>query len=377
MNFKNSTTNPPSVKWIRILVFLMILWLAKDFFETLLLPGFGSKVEMRPITQVQGGLGDDERATINIFKAVSPSVVFITNKRLKRNFFSMTVTEVPQGAGSGLIWDELGHIVTNFHVVYNAHEIEVKLHDGQKFDAVLVGADPDHDLAVLRIPIRNLNIKPIMIAASKDLEVGQKVLAIGNPFGLDTTLTAGVIGALGRTIRSMTNRYIHDVIQTDAAINPGNSGGPLLDSFGRLIGINTAIISPSGSNAGIGFAVPSDTVNLVVMQLINQGKVARPGLGISIVPDRFVAQWGMEGAAILQTSKGSAAEKAGLRGIVRFSNGEIEIGDVIIKCDGYTIKKSSDLIKALDRHRVGDEVEIVLLREGNQVIIKVMLQEIS
>lgn len=377
MNFKNSTTNPESVKWIRILVFLMILWLAKDFWEFLPLPGSRSKVEMRPITQVQGGLGADERATINIFKTVSPSVVFITNKRFKRNFFSSTVTEVPQGAGSGLIWDEKGHIVTNYHVVYNAHEIEVKLHDGQKFDAVVVGADPDHDLAVLRIPISNLNIKPIMIAPSNNLEVGQKVLAIGNPFGLDTTLTTGVIGALGRTIQSMTNRYIHDVIQTDAAINPGNSGGPLLDSFGRLIGVNTAIMSPSGSSAGIGFAVPSDTVNLIVMQLINEGKVARPGLGISIVPDRFVAQWGMEGAAILQTSKGSSAEKAGLRGIVRLSNGEIVIGDVIIKCDEYAIKKSSDLIKALDRHKVGDEVEILLLREGNQVLTKVMLQEIS
>ncbi len=374
MKYKNSTANPKVIKWIRIFIVLMVLWLVKEFYEVSII---GSKVEMRPITPIQGSLGEDERATIEIFKTVSPSVVFITNKRLRKDFFSLIVTEVPQGAGSGFLWDEKGHIVTNFHVIYNAHEIEVKLNDGKIYDASVVGVDPDHDLAVLRIPFRNLDVSPLMIGNSKNLEVGQKVLAIGNPFGLDTTLTTGVIGALGRTIQSMTNRYIHDVIQTDAAINPGNSGGPLLDSFGRLIGVNTAIMSPSGSNAGIGFAVPSDTVNRVVAQLINDGKVARPGLGISIIPDRFMAEWKMEGAAILQANRGGAAEKAGLRGIVKLPNGEIEIGDVIIKCDGYPVKKSSDLIKALDRHKVGDEIEIVFLRDGDQIITKVMLQELG
>ncbi len=377
MSLQNSTTNPEFIKWFRIFIVLMVVWLAKEFYEVLPLPSLRSKAVMRPITTPQGSLGEDERSTIKVFKMVSPSVVFITNKRLRRGFFSLNVTEVPQGAGSGFLWDEKGHIVTNFHVIYNAHEIEVKLYDGRKFDAVLVGADPDHDLAVLRIPIRNMNIKPVMIASSQNLEVGQKVLAIGNPFGLDTTLTTGVIGALGRTIQSMTNRYIHDVIQTDAAINPGNSGGPLLDSFGRLIGVNTSIMSPSGSSAGIGFAVPSNTVNRVIMQLINKGEIARPGLGISLVPDRFLSQWGMEGAAILKTSKASAAEKAGLEGIAKLPNGEIEIGDIIVKCGGYPVKKNSDLIKALDHFKVGDEVEIVFLRDGTEMLTRSILQKVS
>lgn len=374
MNYRNLTTNPRSVFLIRLLIILIIVWVAADLYG--ILP-FRTKIEMRAVTPSQGDLGADERSTIDVFKSVSPSVVFITNKRLQRDFFSLNVTEVPQGAGSGFLWDNRGHIVTNFHVIYEAHGIEVALPDGRRFDAEVVGANPDHDLAVLRIPIRNLDIKPVMIGSSKNLEVGQKVLAIGNPFGLDSTLTTGIISALGRTIQSMTKRYIHNVIQTDAAINPGNSGGPLLDSFGRLIGVNTSIISPSGANAGIGFAVPVDTVNRIVTQLINQGKVARPGLGISLVPDRYMAQWGMEGAAILEVNEGGSADAVGLKGITRFPNGEVEIGDVIIECAGYPVEKSSDLIKALDRHQVGDEIDIVFIRDSNEMQAKVILQEIG
>lgn len=377
MKYQNPGTNNKVVKWIRLLMLLMIFWVVADLYGLLPLPKIRSRVDMRPVTQPQSNLGADERSTIDAFKAVSPSVVYITNKRLKRDFFSLTVMEVPQGSGSGFLWDEQGHIVTNFHVIYNAHEIEVRLQDGRSYDARIVGSDPDHDLAVLRISAINFNANPILIGSSKNLEVGQKVLAIGNPFGLNSTLTTGIISALGRTIQSISNRYIHDVIQTDAAINPGNSGGPLLDSFGRLIGVNTAIISPSGSSAGIGFAVPIDTVNRIVTQLINHGEIARPGLGISLVPDRFMAQWGIEGVAIMQVSKGGAAENAGLREITRLADGQIEIGDIIIECDGYPVNKGSDLIKALDRHKVGDEIELVIVRDGSKIVTKIMLQEVS
>jgi S1-C subfamily serine protease len=374
MDYRDLSRKPNSVFWVRLLIILIIVWVVADLYG--ILP-FRPKVEMRAVTPSQGNLGADELSTIDVFKSVSPSVVFITNKRLQRGFFSLGVTEVPQGAGSGFLWDDRGHIVTNFHVIYEAHGIEVALQDGRRFDANIVGADPDHDLAVLRVPVGRFNIKPTMIGSSKNLEVGQKVLAIGNPFGLDSTLTTGIISALGRTIQSMTKRYIHNVIQTDAAINPGNSGGPLLDSFGRVIGVNTSIISPSGSSAGIGFAVPVDTVNRIVTQLINKGEVSRPGLGVSLVPNRYMVQWGMEGAAILQVDKGSSAGAAGLKGITKFPNGEIEIGDVIIECAGYPVKKNSDLIKALDRHQVGDEIEIVFTRKSNKMQIKVILQEVS
>ncbi|HJP17507.1 MAG TPA: trypsin-like peptidase domain-containing protein [Nitrospinota bacterium] len=374
MDYRDLSRKPNSVFWVRLLIILIIVWVVADLYG--ILP-FRPKVEMRAVTPSQGNLGADELSTIDVFKSVSPSVVFITNKRLQRGFFSLGVTEVPQGAGSGFLWDDRGHIVTNFHVIYEAHGIEVALQDGRRFDANIVGADPDHDLAVLRVPVGRFNIKPTMIGSSKNLEVGQKVLAIGNPFGLDSTLTTGIISALGRTIQSMTKRYIHNVIQTDAAINPGNSGGPLLDSFGRVIGVNTSIISPSGSSVGIGFAVPVDTVNRIVTQLINKGEVSRPGLGVSLVPNRYMVQWGMEGAAILQVDKGSSAGAAGLKGITKFPNGEIEIGDVIIECAGYPVKKNSDLIKALDRHQVGDEIEIVFTRKSNKMQIKVILQEVS
>jgi len=374
MDYRDLSRKPNSVFWVRLLIILIIVWVVADLYG--ILP-FRSTVEMRAVTPSQGNLGADERSTIDVFKSVSPSVVFITNKRLQRSFFSLGVTEVPQGAGSGFLWDDRGHIVTNFHVIYEAHGIEVALQDGRRFSADIVGADPDHDLAVLRVPVGRFKIKPTMIGSSKNLEVGQKVLAIGNPFGLDSTLTTGIISALGRTIQSMTKRYIHNVIQTDAAINPGNSGGPLLDSFGRVIGVNTSIVSPSGSSAGIGFAVPVDTVNRIVTQLINQGEVSRPGLGVSLVPNRYMVQWGIEGAAILQVNKGSSAGTAGLKGITKFPNGEIEIGDVIIECAGYPVKKNSDLIKALDRHQVGDEIEIVFTRNNNKMQTKVILQEVS
>ena len=373
----SSFTNPKMVKLARILIIIVIVWIVADFFGIKPTSFFQQKIGMRPVTQPIGDLGADERASIEVFERASPSVTYITNKRLQRDYFSFNVMEVPQGTGSGFLWDNKGHIVTNFHVVYEADEIEVRLQDGKSYDADVVGADPDHDLVVLQINATNLNISPVMIGSSKDLLVGQKVLAIGNPFGLDSTLTTGVISALGRTIQSMTKRYIHDVIQTDAAINPGNSGGPLLDSFGRLIGVNTAIISPSGTYSGVGFAVPVDTVNRIVTKLINHGKVGRPGFGISLIPEHIMSRTGIEGVGILEVFKGSSAAVAGLREVKHLSNGRIEMGDIIIEVDGSHVKNSTDLVRILDRHEVGDEVDIVIIRKNVKKSVRIIIQSVN
>ncbi len=373
----SSFTKPKMVKLARVLIIIVIVWIVADFFGIKPTSFFQPKVGMRQVTQPMGDLGADERASIEVFERVSPSVAYITNKRLQRDYFSFNVMEIPQGTGSGFLWDNKGHIVTNFHVVYEADEIEVRLRDGKSYDADIVGADPDHDLVVLQINATNLNFPPVMIGSSNDLRVGQKVLAIGNPFGLDSTLTTGVISALGRTIQSMTKRYIHDVIQTDAAINPGNSGGPLLDSFGRLIGVNTAIISPSGTYSGVGFAVPVDTVNRVVTKLINHGKVGRPGFGISLIPEHIMSRIGIEGVGILEVFKGSSAEEAGLREVKRLPNGQIEMGDIIIEVDGSKIREGSDLVKSLDRHEVGEEVDIIIIRENIKKSMRIVIQSVN
>lgn len=373
----SSFTNPKMVKLARVLIIIVIVWIVADFLGIKPARLLRPEVGMRPVTQPEGDLGADERANIEVFEQASPSVTYITNKRFQRDYFSFNVMEIPQGTGSGFLWDSKGHVVTNFHVIYEADEIEVKLMDGKIYDATIVGADPDHDLAVLQINPTNLNISPLMIGSSSDLRVGQKVLAIGNPFGLDSTLTTGVISALGRTIQSMTKRYIHDVVQTDAAINPGNSGGPLLDSFGRLIGVNTAIISPSGTYSGVGFAVPVDTVNRVVTKLINHEKVGRPGFGISLIPEHIMSRIGIEGVGILDVFKGSSAEEAGLREVKRLPNGRIEMGDIIIEVDGAQIRKSSDLISILDRHEVGDEVDIVIIRKNVKKSVRIVIQSVN
>ncbi|MFQ5687387.1 MAG: S1C family serine protease [Candidatus Scalindua sp.] len=372
-----SFTNPKLVKLARILIIIVIVWIVADFLGIKPSRFMQSKVGMRPVTQPIGDLGADEKANMEVFERVSPSVNFITNKKLQRDFFSFNIMEIPQGTGSGFLWDNKGHIVTNFHVIYKADEIEVRMQNGKSYDSTIVGADPDHDLAVLQIDASSLNVPPVMIGNSSDLRVGQKVLAIGNPFGLDSTLTTGIISALGRTIQSMTKRYIHDVIQTDAAINPGNSGGPLLDSFGRLIGVNTAIIGPSGTYSGVGFAVPVDTVNRVVTKLINYGKVGRPGFGISLIPEHIMSRLGIEGVGILEIYRGSSAEEAGLRAVRSLPDGRIEMGDIIIECDGSQVKKESDLIRILDRHEVGDEVDIVIIRSGVKKSVRIAIQSIN
>jgi S1-C subfamily serine protease len=314
---------------------------------------------------------------MTVFERTAKSVVFIANTAIQRDFWSLDIMEVPQGAGSGVIWNKQGHIVTNFHVIYGASSIRVTLADRSEHQAKLVGADPDHDLAVLQIQAPESVMEPLAVGTSHDLRVGQKVLAIGNPFGLDHTLTTGVVSALGRTIKSMTNRTIEGVIQTDAAINPGNSGGPLLDSSGRLIGVNTQIVSPSGAYAGIGFAVPVDTVNRIVPELIKHGKLIRPGLGVSLVPDSIAKRWGVKGLIIGKVSRGGSADRAGLRGARETVTGRVELGDILVAVDGRPVEKVDDLLDVMENHKVGDRVKVDVIRNNKQQSIDVTLQAVN
>jgi len=255
----------------------------------------------------------EEEATIKLFEESAPSVVFITTSTVRQDYWNRNVTEIPAGNGSGFIWDDQGHIVTNYHVIEKADRAQVTLADQSTWDAELIGIEPNKDLAILKIDAPADKLKPIPLGSSHDLRVGQSVFAIGNPFGLDQTLTTGVISALGREIESIGGRPIRDVIQTDAAINPGNSGGPLIDSNGRLIGVNTMIYSPSGASAGIGFSIPVDEVNWVVPDIIEFGEVRRPILGINLVAEQHTQRLKMEGALILDIVPGSPAERYGLQ----------------------------------------------------------------
>jgi len=324
----------------------------------------------------RGALNAEERATIALFRQASPSVVYITTLARQRDLFSLNIAEIPQGSGSGFIWDQEGHVITNFHVIQGASSAKVTLADHSTEEAQLVGAAPDHDLAVLYIKVPKNQLRPLAIGTSADLEVGQSVFAIGNPFGLDQTLTTGIISALGREINATTGRTIAGVIQTDAAINPGNSGGPLLDSAGRLIGVNTAIFSPSGSNSGIGFAVPVDTVNRIVPQLIRQGTITRAGLGVRIGDDRVSRRLNLSGVLIIEVDKGSAAEAAGLRSTRIDAKGAGKLGDVIVAVDGERIETSSDLFNAMEKRTVGETVKVTVLRGETRLSIPVTLQAV-
>lgn len=322
-------------------------------------------------------LGRDELATIGVFERASPSVAFIVNRAIRRDFFSLNPIEVPQGSGSGVVWDESGHLVTNFHVVYRADAIMVALNENQDYEAHVVGVDPDHDLAVLRIRAPKDKLVPLPIGSAHELRVGQKVLAIGNPFGLDHTLTTGIVSAIGRTIKSMTGRTIEGVVQTDAAINPGNSGGPLLDSSGRLIGINTQIVSPSGAFSGIGFAVPVDMVNRIVPQLITHGKVIRAGIGVSVVSDTITARWGVQGVVIRSVTPGGPADRAGLKGLRSVSGRQISLGDIVTAIDGEAVRTVDDLLTITDRHKVGDRVKVEVERDGASRTVTLTLQPVG
>jgi S1-C subfamily serine protease len=343
---------------------LMYWWLAR--------PGPLLDPNARPREVVaRGDLAADEKATIDLFKAASPSVVHITTLQVDR--FTFDAEGVPAGTGSGFLWDEQGHVVTNAHVLQNAGAAKVTLSDGTTFDARLTGAALDFDLAVLKIEPAGRKLPALGIGTSKDLAVGQKVFAIGNPFGLDQTLTTGVISALGRRIKSLTNQFIDDVIQTDAAINPGNSGGPLLDSAGRLIGVNTQIVSPSGAYAGIGFAIPVDTVNRVVPELIRNGRIVRPILGIELASDATARQWGVtSGVVVVNVARGGPADRAGLLPLRRLPSGRLA-GDVITAIDGQPIRNQADFFQALGKKKVGDVVRLSVRRQREELELEATL----
>jgi S1-C subfamily serine protease len=331
------------------------------------------QAQTRAITP-RGAFAADENANIAIFKNVSPSVVNITTLANQRNLFSLDVFQVPSGTGSGFVWDEGGLIVTNFHVIQGASAARVTLSDQSEWTASLVGAFPDRDLAVLRIQAPRERLKPIAVGSSHDLVVGQRVYAVGNPFGLDHTLTVGIISALNREIQSVNQRTIRGVIQTDAAINPGNSGGPLLDSAGRLIGVNTAIYSPSGASAGIGFAIPVDEVNRIVPRLIRDGKITRPTFGIQAAsPQVHTALRLPRGIAVVGVAARSPAEAAGIRPYRRGQKGEIIAGDVIVAMDDKLITRVDDFLDVLERRNAGDTIVVTVLRGGTTVELPVKL----
>ena len=325
----------------------------------------------------RGAFLPHEQALMDLFEQARVSVVFITTEARVVDVWTRNAFSIPRGTGSGFVWDERGHVVTNRHVVSGASAARVRLSDGRDADAKLIGVSPAHDLAVLRIDVANLP-RSLQIGSSHDLRVGQTALAIGNPFGLDWTLTTGIVSALDRSLPTEDGRgLIEHVIQTDAAINPGNSGGPLLDSAGRLIGVNTMIYSPSGASAGVGFAVPVDTVNRVVPQLIGTGKYVRPTLGIQVderLNQLVTERLRVKGVAVLRVTPGSAAEAAGIRGARVEDNGAIVPGDIILEIDGTAVDSVARLLGRLDERRVGEAVRITILRDGQKREVTLTLQ---
>ncbi len=308
-------------------------------------------------------LTNDESNNMAIFKAAGPSVVFVTNTQLRRQRFSRNVLEIPRGSGTGFVWHESGLIVTNYHVVHGANKITITLGSGADYEATVVGSAPEKDIALLRIDAPDEELVAIPLGDSAGLSVGRKVLAIGNPFALDTSLSVGVVSALGREIKSVNNRTIKNVIQTDAAINPGNSGGPLLNSMGKLIGVNAAIYSPSGASAGIGFAIPVNTLKIIIPQLIKHGKLYRPVLGIETLTDYWTKRLRVKGIAILSVKSGFPAEQAGMIGVREDRRGKIHLGDVIIAIDGESVSNEDTLLSVLEKFEPGDTVKVTTLRE--------------
>src|SRR5438874_717203 len=341
---------------------------------------FGSAAVASPAAPVADpSLASDEQNNIEVYKAVSPGVVYIQSTTTVRDFFGL-FSEAREGAGSGSIIDEQGDILTNYHVIADAQKLTVSLGGSRNYPARVVGRDPDTDLAVIRLidkPTEAITIVPM--GDSDKLSVGQKVLAIGNPFGLDRTLTTGVISGLERPIRAQNNRQIEGAIQTDASINPGNSGGPLLDSHGRMIGINSQILSPSGASAGVGFAIPVSIAKRIIPQLIRSGEVRRPKLGIiprDVAPlANQVRMPVSDGVLILQVQPAGGAANAGLRGTVQTEDGDIEFGDIIVGIEGEKVKNNDDLFRILDKHQVGDTVNVEVVRNGRHLTVPVRLTE--
>ncbi len=330
-----------------------------------------------PTLSTRTDLRAEELETIQMFQRLSASVVFVTSIAQRRDFFTMRVGEYEAGSGSGFVWDTNGHIVTNYHVVAGANAgIKVTMADQSVLDAEIVGTAPEKDLAVLRVSYNAPQLSPLPLGRSDDLLVGQSVLAIGNPFGLDQTLTTGIISALGRTIPSADNDSeadIHDVIQTDAAINPGNSGGPLLDSSGRLIGVNTAIASPSGAYAGVGFAIPADTVSWVVPDLIQYGRVQRPGLGFTPWGITANRQLNFAGVMVQSVDPDGPAAQADLRPTYRNERGRIVFGDIVTAIDGQRITTPGDLLLILEEHAIGETVVVTYVRDRRSFDTRIRL----
>lgn len=362
-----------------------LLWVTLAIMSVLLLERFMPAIEAvfaprgaaQRLVSARGDLAADEKATIELFEKSKDSVVFISTRQQVMDFWTRNVHSVPRGTGSGFVWDEAGHVVTNFHVVKGASEAWVKLSDGRDYRAGLVGVSPQHDIAVLKIGVGFNRPQPVPIGTSGDLKVGQKVFAIGNPFGLDWTLTNGIVSALDRSFDGENNIVIEHLIQTDAAINPGNSGGPLLDSAGRLIGINTAIYSPSGASAGIGFAVPVDTVIRVVPQIIRNGKYISPSLGIEVneaINQRLTTLLQVQGVFILRVNPNTPAQIAGLRSTTVLRDGRIIAGDVIVAVSGKSVDSVAKLQAKLDDYKIGDTVRLTVLRDNKKLEMDIALQ---
>jgi S1-C subfamily serine protease len=364
----------PSV-WPLLLLAVLLAAVVWRFWPWEHSSGLNPNAAPRPVT-ARGDLAEDEKATIDLYKKTAPSVVHVT--RIKEGLdYSDNLVQVQSGLGSGFVWDRDGHIVTNNHVVEGAAALQVILADHSKWSGQVVGTDARADVAVLKIDAPQSQLHPILVGTSHDLKVGQKAYAIGNPFGLDQTLTTGIISALDRDVPSQNGTTIKGAIQTNAAINPGNSGGPLLDSAGRLIGITTAIYSPSGASAGVGFAIPIDTVNHTVTELIRHGRVPRPGLGIVPASDQISETFGVEdGVLIRHVLPDSAAFKAGLRPVRRISGQYYRRGDIILAIDGKPVHNMTDLFSALEPHKVGDKVTVKVRRDNEEVNVPVTLEPI-
>jgi len=336
----------------------------------------GLAAEEPHVAAPRGDLPPDEQATVDLFLRTCDSVAYIEPLETVNSPYTLGVHQQPAGTGSGFVWDTAGHIVTNFHVVQGSTGALVTLHDGTQYEAQRLVTYPDKDVAVLTIEAAPDKLHPIVVGSSHDLQVGQKAFAIGNPYGLDYSLSHGIISALDREMDGVGGRRITGVIQTDSAINPGNSGGPLLDSAGRLIGMNTMIFSESGGSAGLGFAVPVDEINRVVTQLIQHGKVVQPGLGIKVGATAYARRIGVDGLPIEDVMPGSTAERAGLRGYSRRGNRRL-LGDIILAVDGKPVSNWDDLVDAVETLEIGRTVSVRILREGKELDVPVVLQQVT
>ncbi len=336
-------------------------------------PGLVALLGTVPARGQESRFLEDESNTIEVVRRTKNSVVFVTNIQLVKESFFSSEEAVPRGSGSGFVWDDRGHIVTNFHVIEDGDIFNVALPGGEQRRARLVGREPNKDIAVLKVEGDLAGLFPVDVGISRDLQVGQKVIAIGNPFGFDHTVTTGIVSALGRSMPGAGGVTIRDMIQTDASINPGNSGGPLLDSAGRLIGMNTLIISPSGASSGIGFAVPVDTIRKIVPEIIRNGKVVHPGLGVSLMSDQYARRIGVEGVAVLEVPRGSDAARAGLQGLGRDRFGRLFLGDVVVAVDGTKVTSYDDLYTALEERRIGDAVTLTVKREDKERRVRLVL----